>query len=135
MSMHVTKEQIQQALKAFGSDNLCDTARDFFNILGYTSEKRTDLTPNDAATFVAAFDPQHCLNAKHALLNQWRSVDLLFQLTSEEISQAAQGRFAFSGGRVDNTIIESYLFFVSLPDTFFVFSSGHGTRQESGTPH
>jgi hypothetical protein len=36
---------------------------------------------------------------------------MLFQLTSEELSRAGQMRFGFSGGRVDNTIIESYLFF------------------------
>jgi adenine-specific DNA-methyltransferase len=38
-------------------------------------------------------------------------VDMLFQLTGEELSQPGQVRLAFSGGQVDNTIIESYLFF------------------------
>jgi hypothetical protein len=111
MSIHTTKEHIQEALKVFSKGDLCDSARHLLNILGYSSEKRVDLTLNNATTFTATFDSQRRLNAKHALLDQWQSIDLLFQLTSEEIAQAAQGQFTFSSGRVDNTIIESYLFF------------------------
>lgn len=39
------------------------------------------------------------------------SVDLLFQLTSDEITRTMQGRLPFSGGRFNDKIIESYLFF------------------------
>jgi hypothetical protein len=39
-------------------------------------------------------------------------VDLLFQITDDELKDAGQGRFVFeASGRVDNTIIHSYLFF------------------------
>ena len=114
MNTHITREtiqrEIQEALHACGSGALAERGLGLLNTLGYTSNRRIDLTPNDAATFIATFDPYKQLNAERAFLDQWRSVDILFQLTSEEITQATQGRFAFSGGRVDNTIIESYLF-------------------------
>lgn len=111
MDTPVSKEKIQDALKAFTNRNLRDNARRLFNILGYRSEKRIDLSPNTAQAFLEEFDPQKKLNAKTALLDHWRSVDLLLQLTSDEINQAMQGRLPFSGGRFDDKIIESYLFF------------------------
>jgi hypothetical protein len=109
MSIHDTKEQIHTALAAFSSGDLRGSACCLLNTLGYTSTKRVDLDPNNSENFIATFDPQKRLNAKHALLDHWQSIDLLFQLTSEEVTQAAQGQLAFSGGRVDNSIIESYL--------------------------
>ena len=81
--------------------------------------KTIDLPSNDGETFLAEFDPQGQLNKERALFEQWRSIDLLFQLTADDISLSAQEQFAFHGGRVDNTIIESYLFFaleLSEPD-------------------
>ncbi|MGH7965461.1 MAG: hypothetical protein ACRERD_27235 [Candidatus Binatia bacterium] len=111
MDISVSKEQIQDALKAFASGTLRDNARRLLNVLGYHSEKRIDLSPNTAEAFLETFDPEKTLNEKTALLDHWRSVDLLFQLTSDEINQTLQGRLAFSGGRVDGKIIESYLFF------------------------
>jgi len=111
MDTRVSKEQIQDALKAFASGNLRDNARRLFNVLGYRSERRQDLSPNTAEEFLATFDPEKKLNAKTALLDGWLSIDLLFQLTSDEINQTMQGRLSFSGGRVDDKIIESYLFF------------------------
>jgi hypothetical protein len=111
MSTHDTKEQIYTALAAFSSGNLRDSACGLLNTLGYTSTTQIDFDPNNAENFIATFDLQKRLNTKHALLDHWQSINLLFQLTSEEVIQASQGQLAFNGGRVDNSIIESYLFF------------------------
>lgn len=111
MNISVSKEHIQNALKAFSSGSLRDNARQLFDVLGYRSERRSDLSPNTAEEFRETFDQKRQLNEKTALLKDWRSVDLLFQLTSDEINQAMQGRLPFSGGRFDDKIIESYLFF------------------------
>ena len=114
MSTQVTRAtiqgEIQEALYACGSGEIRDRGQSLLNTLGYTSNRCIDLSPNDAETFLATFDPHKQLNTERALLDQWHSVDILFQLTAEEITQATQGRFAFSGGQVDDTIIESYLF-------------------------
>ncbi len=105
------KEQIAAALQGAGEENLRTGALRLLEALGYSSEKRLDLSPNSAATFCAEFDPQGRLNERYALTAEWRSVDLLFQLTEEEVRNTWQGNLGFDKGRVDNTIIESYLFF------------------------
>ena len=106
----IQEEKIQASLQVLGNGSLREGARDFLSTLGYTSEKRIDLSPNTADAFLDTFDPNKQLNPSRALLNQWRSVDLLFQLTDDEITQATQGQLAFTSGQVDDTIIESYLF-------------------------
>jgi len=111
MDTLLSKEQIQNALKAFAGGNLRDNARRLFETLGYHSERRIDLSPNTVEAFLKEFDRDNKVKKETALLDHWRSVDLLFQLTGDEINQVMQGRLAFRGGRVDNTIIESYLFF------------------------
>jgi hypothetical protein len=87
MSTQDIREQIQESLKAFAGGNPRDNARWLFNVLGYRSEKRIDLSPNTAETFLETFGLEEKLNAKAALLDHWHSVDLLFQLTSDEINQ------------------------------------------------
>ncbi|MEZ4527950.1 MAG: hypothetical protein R2941_18715 [Desulfobacterales bacterium] len=46
--------------------------------------------------------------ADRALASEWKSIDLLFQLTKEEVSDT---KSLFDTKKVDNTIIEAYLFF------------------------
>lgn len=72
MGTPVSKEQIQNALKAFASGNLRANARQLFDTLGYRSEKRIDLSPNTAETFLETFDSEKKLNAKAALFDHWR---------------------------------------------------------------
>ena len=45
------------------------------------------------------------------MLDEWESVDLLFQLMDEDIGANEQGEIKFGGGETDNTRMESYLFF------------------------
>lgn len=110
MDTPVSKEKIQDALKGFASGNLRDNARRLFETLGYRSERRIDLSPNTVETFLKEFVQDKELK-ETALVSHWRSVDFLFQLTSDEITQTMQGRLPFSGGRFNDKIIESYLFF------------------------
>src|SRR5262245_37030876 len=131
MNAQEVKEKIQESLKAFGQGKLRDNARNLLDILGYRSEKRIELSPNTADGFTATFDPQGKLNAERALRGQWRSVDLLFQITTEDINIAALERLPFSSGRVDNTIIESYLFFaIELVDSHYTRTQLAGITRE-----
>ena len=111
MSTLTIKEDIQATLQEFSNGNLRDNACSLLNTLGYRSEKTIDISSNNGKTFLAEFDPLGQLNQERALFAHWRSVDLLFQLTADDISLSGQERFAFHGGRVDDAIIESYLFF------------------------
>ena len=47
------QSEIQEALHACGSGGLRDRSRNLLNTLGYTSNRRIDLAPNDADTFIA----------------------------------------------------------------------------------
>ncbi len=112
MSSTNLKHDIQQALHACNHGPLTLSARALLETLGYRSDKRLDLSPNSAAEFQAQFDPQSRMNAAKALLPDWRSVDLLQQITEDEIGPAlsAQGRL-FQNRTVDDSNIQSYLFF------------------------
>ncbi len=72
---------------------------DFFKVLGYSSNKTSELDlkvlPN--------------LNHEKALVNQWQSSYLLFQLSDDDL-QNNLDIFGSSNQAIDNTIIQSYLF-------------------------
>ena len=106
------KHAIIAALHDCAQRPLAGATRALLETLGYRSDKRLDLSPNTAAEFQAQFDPQGRLRAANALLADWRAVDLLLQVTGEEIGPvvAAQGAL-FSNTVVDRINIQSYLFF------------------------
>jgi len=106
------KIAIQQAIQQFEKKPLATAAIDLLETLGYQSEKRLVLTPNTSDQFKEEFDPYKHLNVDKAFLSEWSSVDLLFQITDEEIQGAMAGMSQlFVNQKVDNTIINSYLFF------------------------
>jgi len=91
---------------------LLKAATSLFETLGYKSDKRIVLIPNTAAQFRAMFDAHSQMNVDKALLSEWKSVDLLFQITDEEIQGAMQGQGQlFTKQKMDNTEINSYMFF------------------------
>ena len=109
--MTTTKQDIKTALQRFTDGDLAENARNLLNTLGYRSERRIDLEPNTADGFINHFDSHNTLNRERGLLNEWESIDLLFQLTEEEIVQSAQTTFGFEGNAFDQNRYESYLFF------------------------
>lgn len=111
MNEILLKQTIESDLARFGDTPMRTAARQLFATLGYQSEKRFDLTPNTPQTFIAEFAQTRQLDANQALLDQWRNVDFLFQLTDDEVRQNEQLTLFESKGRWDNAIIESYLFF------------------------
>jgi len=112
MSEKDLKLAIQNAIEQFDRRPLAESATALLELLGYRSEKRLALVPNTAKQFQVEFDPQGRLNAEKALLSDWHSVDLLFQITDQEIQGAISGQEMFFANRqVDNAIINSYLFF------------------------
>ena len=74
------KRGIEHALKAFAGRPVGEAAIALFEALGYKSEKRLALTPNTAEQFFATFPQNRQFNAKQALVDEWRTVDFLFQL-------------------------------------------------------
>jgi hypothetical protein len=106
------KIAIQNALQGFSRQPLADAARRLLKALGYASEKRLDVQPNTAKQFRSMFDPQGRLRAEQTLLDQWKSVDMLFQITDAEIAAGMSGQGQlFVNKQVDDHLINSYLFF------------------------
>lgn len=107
-----TKRAIEESLRSFAVGNLADNARSLFATLGYRVDKTTSLETPTAQSFLDSFAEERSFNRETALVKDWQFVDLLFQLTKDEITGSNQLRIAFGdSSRVDNTIIESYLFF------------------------
>ena len=99
------KKAIEKALHEF--------AKKLFKELGYESERTRHLRPNTPERFLSVFnlDNDPDFNPERALLEEWESVDLLFQLMEEHIRDNEQVEIEFGGGDIDNTRMESYLFF------------------------
>ena len=107
------KAAITKALNRFATGDLVQNARNLLNTLGYQSERALDLESNTAETFIAAYDSQGKLNHDRALTGEWSSIDLLFQLSGTDLTLTETTGWLFdpSQTQVDNTIIQSYLFF------------------------
>ena len=105
------KNDIKNALKRFTGGNLADNARRLLDILGYRSERTMSLDPNTAEEFIDHLDPSNTMNAGRALLDEWESINLLFQLTGDEIALRDQDTSGSGERGIDNSVYQSYLFF------------------------
>ena len=109
--MNLSKDQIKTALQRFTDGDLAENAHHLLNTLGYRSQRTLSLEPHTADGFVAHFDPHNAMNRERGLLNDWESIDFLFQLTDDEITLDNQTTFSFEDSGIDNSVYESYLFF------------------------
>jgi len=101
------KTEIQQKLAAFQTLELRPAALDLLATLGYHSEKTIDLGGSPDA-FLEQFDAKGIFRRDKALFDDWKEIQLLFQLTSEELSGECN-LFAETG--VKQGLMQSYLFF------------------------
>ena len=103
------KTKIQSAIQSMKAPDLSSSALELFSALGYNTDRRAPFAEKTFQFFKDSFlDGQTRFNEEKALVPEWKSVDLLFQLSKEEISP---NQTLFNTNRVDNTIIETYLFF------------------------
>ena len=111
--MNEPKKKIENALHKFADGNLADNAKRLLNVLGYRSKRTMHLDPNTSHGFLSAFELEgdERFNPSRALVEDWESIDFLFQLTEEEISNNPNLEIDFGGGGIDEARMESYLFF------------------------
>ena len=105
--MSELKKSIQEVLSSFASGNLSDNAKGLLNALGYSSDRTFQLTPNTFEGLSEYFDTSR-IDEKKIRKADWQSVDIVFQLTEDDIKK---NHSLFEATKVDNAIIESYLFF------------------------
>ena len=109
MANDINKNKIQQAIKDFAENNLTKSAINLFQTLGYNTDRQAPLTQKNFNEFKDDYvDQEKNFNEDKALCNEWIYVDLLFQLSKEEILKQSS---LFDTKQVDNTVIETYLFF------------------------
>jgi hypothetical protein len=109
------KQAIQSAVKSFASGNLTDQSISFFQTIGYDTKLQNPFTDKTFAFFKDSFlEGDSRFNEHKAFVQEWKSIDLLFQLTREEVSDQKN---RFSTGKVKwqgedkETVMETYLFF------------------------
>ena len=105
------QKDIEQTLKDFKRGALALNAKNLLNTLGYESELTIDFESNLAEEFISYFDQFEKLNTERAMVDEWESIDFLFQITEEEISGTGRTRIAFKNRQFDDTKMESYVFF------------------------
>jgi len=99
------KQAISQHIQGFSNQPLRQAALSLFATLGYESD-RTVETPS-VAEFRAQFDSESKLEHPAALIASWKSAELLFQLTDEELSRSTA---LFKDEAVKTSLLQSYVF-------------------------
>lgn len=108
------RTRIEASIKAFHTGALAKNAVKFFDALGYRSERTEDLEPNTAEGLLELVNRPDFFNRVNARPEEWASIDLLFQLTDEEVRGHAQTSLDFDSKRLDidsDRSFQSYLFF------------------------
>jgi adenine-specific DNA-methyltransferase len=112
------KNNIQSALKGFSTHNLTDQSISLFKTLGYNTKRQNRFTQKNYQEFkdnFGDFFEGKKFNEEKALTGHWKYIDLLFQLTKDEVS-IQESLFNTQKvkweGEDKETVIETYLFFV-----------------------
>jgi len=105
-----TKRKIEDSLKEFSSGKLRENAIALFNTLGYKTSRQAALDNPDFTSFKSSYIDNQGIPFREdkALTDDWLYIDLLFQISKEEATQLTS---LFNTKKVDDTVIESYLFF------------------------
>lgn len=104
------RRSIQQALAACGSGPLAERVRALLGLLGYRSDRYVEVGPS-ATEFLATFDSDGRLNRDNARGGEWRSVEMVFQITGEDLERGGQTRMLFESPTFDAQTYRSFLFF------------------------
>ena len=99
------KQDIRRCVRAFAHQSLRQSALTLFAALGYNSDRTVET--HSVQEFREQFDPEDKLSHPAALVGQWQSAELIFQLTDEELSSSAA---LFKDDAVSTSLLQSYVF-------------------------
>ena len=106
MTNQEIKHLVRDAVTSFSNQSLRSASLSLFAALGYKSDRT--LAVNTVADFCAQFDRNGLLAHPRAEKANWKSIELLFQLTDEELSRHAS---LFKDTAVKASLLQSYVFF------------------------
>lgn len=103
------REQIKDSLREFTDGDLTSDALNLFKTLGYESERRLPFENHSLANFEDFITDDSTFHRKNGLVEDWKYVDFLFQLTESELKDQ---NLLFDPDKAVDQRITSYLFFV-----------------------
>ena len=98
---------MKSALADFQTLPLKDAARQLLAKLGYKSDKFLVGAGSRPQDFLDHFATGHPFDEAKALVSEWKSADLLFQLTDQELSRESS---LFTDDSVQRGLLKSYIF-------------------------
>ncbi|MFA7234922.1 MAG: transposase, partial [Terrimicrobiaceae bacterium] len=101
------RSTIPEALSQFQTGPLKDAARRLLAELGYKSDKFLAGAGSKPQDFLDDFVSGHAFDQTKALVSEWKSADLLFQLTDQELSRETS---LFTDTSVQAGLLKSYVF-------------------------
>ena len=105
------KLNIQEAVKAFAKDDISKAGINLFSILGYDTSLQAQLDKKTFAEFkedyIEASPAADRFNEEKALTDEWKTIDILFQLTDESFT----GQQQLFDSKLDPLNPQSYLCF------------------------
>ena len=110
------KEEIKSALATIAVGDFLETSKELLAVLGYCSERTTKL-PGTAEDFIQRFPARNKnTETEQEFLNNAESVELVFQVRSEEIAPSDQPTL-FESPAFDKGYVRSFMFFaIELKD-------------------
>lgn len=108
MAAEQIKLNIKSAVQSFTKGNLTEKSIDLFEKLGYVTQRRAPLHKPSFEEFKDTYIGDKRFDEAKAKTSEWKYVDLLFQLSKEEVQKLTS---SFDTKQVDQTVIETYLFF------------------------
>lgn len=102
------KTKLKESILSFANGDLAENGIKLFKTLGYVTDRQARLDSPNYETFRDSYIYEISkFNEEKALVSQWKYVDILFQLSREEVLKQMS---LFDTKQVDRTIIETYLF-------------------------
>jgi len=97
---------VTKALAEFQTRPLKDAARRLLDALGYRSDRSLAGSDSSPRSFIELF-PASGFDQEKALISEWKTADLLFQLTDQELSRESS---LFTDNSVKAGLLKSYVF-------------------------
>ena len=107
MSTPDPRSTIPAALSSFQTLPLKDAARQFLAELGYKSDKFLAGAGSSPQAFLDLFAAGHPFDQAKAIVSEWKSADLLFQFTDQELNRESS---LFTDDSVQRGLLKSYIF-------------------------
>src|SRR5882724_2544567 len=109
MTVEQIKNNIKFSIQAFKNGNFTTNALKLFYELGYVTERQAPFFEKTKEEFAETFlSTEKKFDKTKAKFSEWNYVDLLFQLSKEEVLKQTS---LFDTKKIDSTVIETYLFF------------------------